>query len=94
MRDPISVRLGPKISLLKCLQYEKALEFPYYKKCSGNNLSIDLIISNSHDPFSYTLSMIIMKKENECQKVLRCFNGAKSKELNCLGSTTEKLNWL
>ena len=27
------------------------------KKCSDNNLSIDLLISNSHDPAMYTLSM-------------------------------------
>ena len=45
MRDPLSVRLGPRISLFFCLQNEWAWEFPDYKKCSANNLSIDLLVS-------------------------------------------------
>ena len=41
----------------KSLQHEWAQEFPDYKTCLANNLSIDLRISNSHDPSMYTLSM-------------------------------------
>ena len=32
------------------MQYGWAREFPDYKKCSANNLSIDLLISNSRGP--------------------------------------------
>ena len=39
------------------LQYDWAREFPDNKKYSINNLSIDLLISNSHGPSMYTLSM-------------------------------------
>ena len=33
----LSVRLGPRISLLQCLQYEWARKFPEYKRCSVIN---------------------------------------------------------
>ena len=51
MRD----QMGWSIDLpdLQCLQYEWGREFPHYKKCSANNLSIDLLISNSHGPSMY-----------------------------------------
>ena len=51
------MRLGSVNSHLKCLQYDWVREFPDYKKCSAKNLSIDLLISNSHGPSTYTLSM-------------------------------------
>ena len=38
-----AVRMGPGISLLQ--------------KCSANNLSIDHLLSNTHGPCMYTLSM-------------------------------------
>ena len=47
-RIAYEVWLGSIISQLKCLQFE--LGFPDYKKSSANNVSIDLIISNSHGP--------------------------------------------
>ena len=54
MCDPLSVRLGPEIALFQCFQYQWAREFPDYKMCLGNNCSIDLLMSNSHDPSMYT----------------------------------------
>ena len=44
MRDSLSVRLGPRISLFQFLQCEWARELPHYKNCLVNNLSIDLPI--------------------------------------------------
>ena len=49
--------MGSGISQLKCLQYDCAREFPDYKKCSANDLSIDPLLSSSHGLFMYTLSM-------------------------------------
>ena len=59
MYDPLAILLGPRISIIQCLQYEWAREFPDYKKCSANNLSIDFIKSNSHGPSMYTSCMVI-----------------------------------
>ena len=52
-----AVWLGSVIYKLKCLQYDWAWELSKYKNVSGNNLSIDLPISNSHCPSMYTLSI-------------------------------------
>ena len=41
------------------MQYGWALEFSDYKKRSANNLSINLLINNLHDPSTYTLSLVI-----------------------------------
>ena len=49
-----AVRLGAGISQLN----DWAPGFPAYKKCSANDLSIDLLIINSHGQYMYTLSMI------------------------------------
>ena len=54
-----AVCLGSGISQLGCLRYDWAYEFPDYKKCSTNNLSIDILISNSHGPSMYTLSICL-----------------------------------
>ena len=48
MYDPLAVRLGPRISLFPCLQYEGL----------GTR---DLLISNSHDPSMYSLSMGVVQ---------------------------------
>ena len=52
-----AVCLGSGISQLKCLQYDWAIKFNDYKKCLANNLSIDLLMSTSHGPSRYTLSL-------------------------------------
>ena len=52
MRDSLSVRMGPSISLFQHLQHEIAQELTDY------NLYIDLRICNLHGPSMYTLSMI------------------------------------
>ena len=57
MLDPLSERLGLRIFLLQSFQYEWAREFPDYKKNLANNLYIDFLISISHDPSMYTLSL-------------------------------------
>ena len=49
------------------LQYDWVREFPGYRNCSAYNLSIDLLISNSHGPSMYTLSMEYRK---ECGKII------------------------
>ena len=50
--------MGSGISQLKCLQYDCAREFPDYKKCSANNLSIDPLYKQlMHGLPMYTLSM-------------------------------------
>ena len=57
-----TILLGSGIFQLKCLRYDWAQEFPYYKKCLASNFSIDLLISNSHGPSMHTLSMDITKE--------------------------------
>ena len=77
MHDPLTVRLGSRISPFQCLQYECAREFPDYKKCTANNLMIDLFIDRSHDPSMYTISMILTIENSypraQCEITLRKF---------------------
>ena len=54
-RKSVSRDLGPIGTVF--MQYGGAREFPDCKKCSANNLSIDLLVSNSHGLSMYTLSM-------------------------------------
>ena len=63
-RKSACVLLDLRISHLKYLQYDWAREFPDYKTCLANDLSIDLLISNSHGPSICTLSMVIQNDDN------------------------------
>ena len=61
--SPHVVWLGLGIYQLKWLQCDWAPHFPNFKKCSANNFRIDLLVSNSHGPFTYILSMRLPHKE-------------------------------
>ena len=60
-----TVWLGSGISQLKCLKYDWVREFPDYNKRLANKQSIDLLVSNSHGPYMYTLSMYIYRSPNK-----------------------------
>ena len=65
VRDPLSVLLGPRISLLPCLQYNWARRISRLPKTVGHFVhffSIDLLISNSYDPSMYNLPLVLLDK--------------------------------
>ena len=61
------------------MQYDWAREFPDYEICSANNLSIALLISNSHGPSMYTLSMVMKigretDDQSELEFIIQIYN--------------------
>ena len=53
--------MGPRNSLTPMFAVLRTREFPDYQKRSANNLSVDLLISNSHDPSMYSLSIGVVQ---------------------------------
>ena len=53
-----AVRFDLGISQFQYSQYDWARQFIYFKKISVNNLSIDLLLSNSHDASLFNLSKL------------------------------------